>query len=127
MGIKAALQSARAKAVALNPVSLILTRTTTTINAKTGGPSVKTSVLAAQDCRLVEPQNGVEPEQISTGGKAAKVEWLVVFEDPAANVEPGDTFTHPITGAACIVLGTRVTGAEGSSAVITALAAEVRA
>ena len=126
MGIKEALELGRRASVGINPADIVLTRTTTTKSATTGGPVTSTALLPAQRVRLVKPRPGVDPEQVTVGAKATKVDWLVMFIDAAADVQNGDKFDHPSTGKPCTVIGTQGTSAEGAAVLVTALASEVR-
>lgn len=126
MTILDALLEARRRAVSRNETQLVLTRTTTKINERTGGLTATETDLATQSARLVKPKQGVDPEQVTTAGKITKVEWLVLFNSPDADVSVGDTFKHPISGSTCTVIGISTTTSHGSIALITALAAEVK-
>ena len=127
MSLRDAIEIGRRASVGINPADITLTRVTSTKSSTTGGPSSPiTSVLPAQSARMVKPRPGIDPEQVTLGGKATKVDWLVLFLEADADVLSGDTFDHPVTGKPVKILGVETATSEGVAASVTALAAEVR-
>ncbi|HOA16012.1 MAG TPA: hypothetical protein PLT03_03670 [Bacillota bacterium] len=113
-GLAYTIMAARKAAVSLDRVKLSLTRGEQPFEVQ---------------CRIYRPSGDTGDQfqrgsvkLIGSAGISSRQDFALALEDPADDVQPGDRFAHPHTGAPCQVTDVKIITAEGLACAKTAIA-----
>ena len=117
MGLAYTIMAARRAAVSLDRVKLSLTRE--------GEPFDINCRIYKLSSDPSDQRQGGSARLIGSAGISARQEYALALEDAADDVQPGDTFIHPHTSAACQVVDVKIITAEGLVCARTAIARQL--